>query len=229
MNLRRCIAPGVGCLLASVVLAACLPHSSDWTGAGPRVGVVGDSEVYIIEHDALGDTQHHLTDALVNSGYEVSTSDMIGASTHDLADLMGYTSYAGFPSPGTQIAAIDLGVNDLRLDPNTGERMSTIDQAEANYTAYLDALGKARVACVVLVELPETTQESLDQIGAQFNTYLANQASARGGVVMRWASIIAQHPDYVNSTNGIHETAIGKLAYTGALVNALNQCAQRIS
>jgi hypothetical protein len=218
----------VGILGAAIALAGCLPVSSPWLGSGIRVGVVGDSEVYIVEHDTLGDQQHRLTDALVNSGYEVSTSDFIGATTADLDNFVGYTNYAGFPSPGTQIAAIDLGVNDLRLDPTTGQRASTIEQAEANYTAALDAFGHAGVACDVMVELPETTEESLDQIGAVFNAYLANEASARGGVVMPWASIVAQHPEYVNSTDGIHETAVGKFAYMGAMVDAINQCAQRI-
>ncbi len=229
LKLRRRVVPGMGFLLAAVVLAGCLGAGTPWTGAGPRVGVVGDSQVWLIEHNSLGDNNHHMTDALVEKGYQVSTSDIIGASTRDLAKFTSFTSFAGFPDPGAQIVVTAIGVNDLRADPSRDEPLTPIDQAEANYTAYLDALGQAGVACVVLVEIPETTQESLDQIGPVWNEYLSNQASARGGVVMPWASTVAQHPEYVNTTDGIHETALGVFAYLGGIAAAVDQCAQRIA
>src|SRR5207237_7340486 len=108
------------------------------------------------------------------------------------------------------------------------EQLTPMAQAEANYTAYLDALGRAGVSCNVLVEIPETTQESLDQIGPVWNKFLADQASARGGVVMPWASTVAKHPEYVSSTDGIHETALGIFAYLGGIVAGVDECAQRL-
>jgi hypothetical protein len=228
LQLRCCAVRGVGLLVASVVLAGCLGAGSPWTGAGPRVGVVGDSQVYMVEHESFGDDTHRLTDALVENGYQVSTSDIIGASTRDLAQFNSFTSFAGFPDPGAQVVVTAIGVNDLRTDPNTHEQLTPIDQAEANYTTYLDALGQAGVSCDVLVEIPETTQQSLDQIGPVWNAFLADQASARGGVVMPWASTVAQHPEYVNSRDGIHETALGKFAYLGGIAAAVDQCANRI-
>ena len=228
MNLRSAVR-GTGLLLALVVLAGCLGRGTPWTGTGPRIGVVGDSEVYNLEHESFGDNTHRMTDALVEKGYQVSTSDIIGASTQDLARFNSLTSFAGFPDPGARVVVTAIGVNDLRTDPSTHTQATPIDQAESNYTAYLDALDKAGVACHVLVEIPETTQESLDQIGVVWNKFLADQASARNGVVMPWASTVAQHPEYVNSTDGIHQTALGMFAYLGGIAAGVDQCAQRIS
>jgi hypothetical protein len=228
LRLRRGALRGTGLLLAAVAVAGCLGAGTPWTGAGRRVGVVGDSQIYLVEHSKFGDNDHHLTDALVSKGYQVSTSYMIGASTADLAHFNSLTPFAGFPDPGAQIVVTALGVNDLRTDPNTHKQLTPIAQAEANYKAHLDALGHAGVSCDVLVEIPETTQESLDQIGVVWNAFLADQASARGGVVMPWASTVAQHPEYVNSRDGIHETALGVFAYMGGIAAAVDQCAQRI-
>src|SRR6478672_11693141 len=74
---RGAIAAGV--VAISIVAAGCLPKPSSWTGSGTHVAFTGDSITYNTEHDALGDTNYHLTDALVAAGYAVASSDRIGS------------------------------------------------------------------------------------------------------------------------------------------------------
>jgi hypothetical protein len=120
---RGAIAAGV--VAISIVAAGCLPKPSSWVGSGTHVAFTGDSITYDTEHDALGDSNHHLTDALVAAGYTVSSSDEIGANTADLAGL------GPWPAPGAQIVSIEIGTNDMHA--TNGQPATPYATAEANY------------------------------------------------------------------------------------------------
>ena len=224
MRLRSKLLALVGGITTAVlILAGCLPTATPWAGtSGTRVGLVGDSQMYQLEHDTLNDANHHMTDALVALGYQVSTSDNIGANTGDLAAFETSTPKAGFPTPGAQVSVTVLGVNDMHA-VSAGVPGTPYATAEANYAAWLDALATAGVGCHVLVEIPETTPWGLDQTGPPWNAFIDSQTSTRHVVVVPWASIVAQNPSYVGS-DGVHQTTAGKAAFLAAIETAVAQC-----
>jgi len=228
MRLPR-LAASIAVVTGGVVLiSACLPQPSLWTGSGLRVAVVGDSQIYMLQHDKFGDAEQNMTDALVASGYEVSTSDMIGAKATDLPPFMAPSlDTAGWPATGPQIAVTALGVNDMHVDPTTEQSMTPISIAEFDYGVYLNFVDAAGSRCDVLVQIPETTPWGLNQTGAVWNAFLSSIASQSTAVVVPWASTVAQHPEYLGP-DGVHQTAAGKVAYLGAITSALNTCAQYI-
>jgi lysophospholipase L1-like esterase len=206
-------------IAVALVAAGCLPTPSAWTGSGTHVAFVGDSITYNTEHDALNDTNHHLTDALVTSGYAVSSSDMIGANSTDLAGL------AAWPAPGASIVSIEIGTNDMHA--TNGQPATPYATAEANYNTYLTAQNAAGVRCVVLVEISETTPWGLDVTGPVWNAFLASVAALRpaGSTdIVPWAEQTAAHPEYLGS-DGVHPTAAGKVALIDDITQAMNTCA----
>jgi hypothetical protein len=224
----RRICAGLGFLAVLLLLSGCLPSPSAWVGSGPHVAVAGDSEIYNLEHDALGDAQHHMTDAFVAAGYTVSVSSFTGASTGDLAGFVKASpSTAGWPAPGPRIAVTALGVNDMRINTTTGQPYTPVATAEANYTAYLNAVDAAGSQCDVLVEIPTTTPWGLNQTGPVWNAFLASAARSRVAVVVPWAGMVAQHPEYVVA-DGVHQTATGEVAYLLAILGAVGQCAAHV-
>jgi hypothetical protein len=224
---KRVVA-GLGFLAVLLLLSGCLPSPSAWVGSGPYVAVAGDSEIYELEHDALNDAQHHMTDAFVAAGYTESLSSMIGASTGDLAGFVKSSpSTAGWPDSGPQITVTALGVNDMHVDTTTGQPSTPVATAEANYTAYLNAVDAGGSKCDVLVEIPTTTPWGLNQTGPSWNAFLASAAGSRVAVVVPWAAMVAQHPEYVVA-DGAHQTAIGKAAYLAAILDAVGQCAAHV-
>jgi lysophospholipase L1-like esterase len=216
---------GLGFLGVLLLLSGCLPSPSAWVGSGPRVAVAGDSEIYQLEHDAFNDAQHHMTDAFVAAAYRVSVSSLIGATTRDLAGFaQSSASTAGWPHPGPRITVTALGVNDMRIDTTTGQPSTPFATAKANYTAYLNAVDAAGSRCDVLVEIPNTTPWGLNQTGPTWNAFLASTAASRVAVVVPWAGMVAQHPEYLLA-DGVHQTALGKAAYLEAILGAVGQCA----
>ena len=155
MGRRGAIAAGV--VAISIVAAGCLPKPSSWTGSGTHVAFTGDSITYNTEHDALGDTNYRLTDALVAAGYAVASSDRIGANAVDLARLRPW------PAPGAEIVSIEIGTNDMQA--TNGQPRTPYATAEANYNTYLAAQDAGRVRCIVLVEIAETAPWGLDVTG----------------------------------------------------------------
>jgi hypothetical protein len=219
---------GLGVLAVLLLLSGCLPSPSAWVGSGPYVAVVGDSEIYQLEHDALNDAQHHMTDAFVAAGYTVSVSSMIGATTGDLAGFVQSSpSTAGWPDPGPHITVTALGVNDVHTDTTTGRPSTPVATAKANYTAYLNAVDAAGGQCDVLVEIPNTMPWGLNQTGPLWNAFLASVAESRVAVVVPWSGMVAQHPEYL-SADGVHQTPIGKAAYLAAILDAVGQCAAHV-
>jgi len=223
------VCAGLGFLAVLLLLSGCLPAPSAWVGSGPHVAVAGDSQVYWLEHDALDDAQHHMTDAFVAASYTVSVSSLPGAKTVDLAEFVQSSSppTAGWPDPGPQITVTALGVNDMRIDTTTGQPYTPVATAEANYTAYLNAVDAAGSKCDVLVEIPDTTPWGLNQTGPLWNAFLASAAASRVAVVVPWASTVAQHPEYLQD-DGVHQTATGKTAYLAAILGAVGQCAAHV-
>ena len=208
-----------GVVAISIVAAGCLPKPSSWTGSGKHVAFTGDSITYNTEHDALGDTNHHLTDALVAAGYAVSSSDGIGANTADLAGLDPW------PAPGAQIVSIEIGTNDMHA--TNGQPGTPYATAEANYNTYLAAQDAAGVRCIVLVEIAQTSPWGLDVTGPVWNAYLASVAAARpvgSTVILPWAALTAEHPEYLG-TDGVHPTAAGKAALIADVTQAMNTSA----
>jgi hypothetical protein len=115
------VCAALGFLAVLLLLSGCLPSPSAWVGSGPYVAVAGDSEIYQLEHDALNDAQHHMTDAFVAAAFTVSVSSLIGAKTGDLDRFVQSSpSTAGWPDPGPQITVTALGVNDMHIDTTTG-------------------------------------------------------------------------------------------------------------
>jgi hypothetical protein len=166
-----------------------------------------------------------MTDTFVTAGYTVSVSSFVGASTGDLAGFVKSSpSTAGWPDPGAQVTVTVLGVNDMHIDTTTGQPSTPVATAEANYKAYLNAVDAAGSQCDVLVEIPTTTPWGLNQTGPVWNAFLASAAGSRVAVVVPWAGMVAQHPEYVVA-DGVHETAIGKAAYLAAIRGAVGQCA----
>jgi hypothetical protein len=222
------VCAGLGFLVVLLLLSGCLPLPSAWVGSGPYVAVAGDSEIYQLEHDALNDAKHHMRDAFVADGYTVSLSSMIGATTGDLAGFVQSSpSTAGWPDPGPHITVTALGVNDMHIDPTTGQPSTPLATAKANYTAYLNAVDAAGSQCDVLVEIPTTTPWGLNQTGPSWNAFLASAAESRVAVVVPWASMVAQHPEYLGA-DGVHQTAIGKAAYRAAILGAVGQCTAHV-
>src|SRR5262245_798711 len=218
------VGAGLCFLAVLLLLSGCLPAPSAWVGSGPYVAVAGDSQIYGLEHDALNDAQHHVTDAFVASGYEVSVSTLIGAATGDLAGFVQSSpSTAGWPDPGPQITVTALGVNNIHIDTTTAPPSTPGATAEVNLTAYLNAVDAAGSKCDVLVEIPATTPWGLDRTGPSWNAFLASAAANRVAVVVPWAGIVAQHPEYLS--DGVHQTATGKAAYLAAILDAVRQCA----
>jgi len=216
---------GLSLFAGSLIVSGCLARPTPWVGSGLRVGVAGDSEIYQLEHDTLNDSQHHLTDALVVAGFQVSTADVIGASTNDLAALLNHApETAGWPVPAPQITVTALGVNDMHIDADTGQPHTPVAAAQANLTAYLDQVDAAGSRCDALVEIPETTPWGLDGTGPVWNAFLASTAETHVVVVVPWASTVAQHPEYVRS-DGVHQTTAGKTAYLAAILAAVRNCA----
>jgi len=222
------VCAGLGFLAVLLLLSGCLPAPSAWVGSGPRVAVAGDSLIYQLEHDAMNDAQHHMTDAFVAADYTVSTSTLIGASTGDLAGFVQSSpSTAGWPGPGPHITVTALGVNDMHIDTTTGQPSTPVATAKANYTAYLNAVDAAGSQCDVLVEIPNTTPWGLNQTGPSWNAFLASAAGSRVAVVVPWAGTVAQHPEYLDA-GGVHQTALGKAAYLAAILGAVEQCAAHV-
>lgn len=206
-------------IAVALVAAGCLPIPSSWTGSGTNVAFVGDSITCNTEHDALNDTNHHLTDALVTAGYAVSSSDMIGANTADLAGL------GPWPAPGAAIVSIEIGTNDMHA--TNGQPATPYETAEANYNTYLAAQNAAGVRCIVLVEISQTAPWGLDVTGPVWNAFLASVAASRpdGSTdIVPWAEETAAHPEYLGS-DGVHPTAAGKAALIADITQAMNTCA----
>lgn len=207
-------------VVLSVIVAGCLPSPSLWVGSGVRVGVVGDSIVYVTEHDTYKDANHHLTDALVAAGYAVSASDKIGATTTDLGTLPPW------PTPGAEIVSIELGTNDMDATTTPGQPSVAYAIAEANYNAYLVSLDAAGVRCVVLVEVALAPSWGLDVTGPVWNTYLASVAATRPAgstVIVPWAAQAIAHPEYV-AGDGVHPTDAGKTALINDEIQAIGAC-----
>ena len=169
-----------------------------------------------------------MTDAFVAAAYTVSVYSLIGAKTEDLAGFVQSSpSTAGWPDPGPQITVTALGVNDMRIDTTTAQASTPVATAKANFTAYLNAVDAAGSQCDVLVEIPNTTPWGLNQSGASWNAFLASEAGSRVAVVVPWAGMVAQHPEYLQA-DGVHQTAIGKAAYLTAMLDAVEQCAAHV-
>jgi hypothetical protein len=184
-----------------VALAACLPKPSPYQGAGPKVALAGDSQMYLVEHDFLGDQQYHLTDAVMAAGYQASVSSMIGAGSPDLKHLV-------WPS-APNITVTVIGANDL----HSGVPLSTLETNVYWYWAITGA------ACNVAAEVPETTPWGLDVSGPPYNAWLRSHAT----VTVPWASTVATHPEYLGSS-GVHQTLTGKAAFRAALVDGIVAC-----
>jgi hypothetical protein len=187
--------------------------------------VVGDSEIFQLEHVSGFDAYHLMTDQLVAAGYRATSSSMIGATTTDLFELMS-TQGGGWPSPGPQILVTALGVNDRRINPSTGVSVVPLETSVATLELYLDATA---AQCDVLMETPETTPWGLNVTAPAWNDELARIAAERNGVVVDWSAAVAANPNYVNPYDQVHQTGDGKQAYYAMIASAVGECAARIS
>ena len=210
-----------GLAVGLMVLTSCLPPATPWvasTPTSPRLAVVGDSQIYSVQHVTLGDDRHRMTDFFTSLGYAYSESSEVGAATTDL-EPFGRKGVAGWPDEAPQILVEALGTNDMHAQ--NGASNVPIDVAEQNLTTYLDRLPSTRV---VFVEIPETTPWRLDQFGPAWNAFLADQAARRGGQVVPWASLLAQHltgPGAWAGSDQVHLTGIGKLAFLLAIAGGV--------
>jgi hypothetical protein len=233
-RLRRVVWIVPAVLSAALALSGCLPASSPWTGSGPRVAVAGDSEVFALQYSVSEQDGElvfayygGLTNALVQAGYQESTSAMVGATTSNLEPFQTSNSDAGWPSPGPQIDVTVLGTNDMHLTW-FGTPTTPYATAESNLDNYLNATEGVGSRCHVLVQVPETNPWGLSVSGPTWNAFLDSEAARRIAVIVPWASEIAAHPEYVNA-DGVHQTTAGKAAYTAALVQATDQCASKLT
>jgi hypothetical protein len=215
----------IGFLVAAfVALAGCLPEASPWVRPSPdavRLAVVGDSQVYLLQHAVAGDDTHRMTDFFTSRGYAYSESSEIGAATGDLKSFAG-KGIAGWHDQAPQILVEALGTNDL--DAQSGTPNVTLDIAERNLTTYLDQLPDT---CVVLVEIPQTTPWRLDEYGPAWDAFLADQAAQRAGVVVSWAAPLSQHLTGYDAWVGrdqVHQTGTGKIAFLAAIADGVSRC-----
>jgi lysophospholipase L1-like esterase len=211
-------------LALAVTTAACLPQAGGFQGppAGLKVGVIGDSLTQDIENGpGVDDTgMQFLTDEIVATGRRGSVVAMIGATTADLSGV----NWPGADNP--DIAVIGLGTNDGRIDLDSGAPRFSVSVIRGNIETYL---ARTNPQCTVLVNVIEASPADwrLDISGPEINAMLADEAQQNGYLLVDWNSTAAANPAYIKA-DGVHHTPEGRAAYTDAILDGIEQCAQEI-
>ena len=51
-----------------------------------------------------------------------------------------------------------------------------------------------------------------------------SRVAGHDGVIVAWAPTVAAHPEYVNTTDGVHQTAAGRFAFGAPILAGVEQC-----
>lgn len=208
-----------------VTTVACLPAAESYQGpaTGLKVGVIGDSLTSAIENGpgAKDTGMQFLTDEIIASGRRGSVVAMIGATTADLSGV----NWPGADNP--DIAVIGLGTNDGAIQQDTGAPRFSVSVIKQNIESYFV---RTSPQCAVLVNVIEASQPDwrLDLSGPAINTMLTAMAQDSDYVLVDWRSIAVANPAYIGP-DGVHHTPEGRTAYTNAILDGIDECANKIA
>lgn len=194
----------------SVAPASCVvpihPASSAATGDGKTVFVVGDSLTFL--------AQPAVSSALVESGWSASNVDAFEGRGVDFT-LQG--------APDTGLRAVDTLRSQFGDSDDWIVALGTNEVLFRDRSTYagaikrmLDRIGAGRRVMWVNTYLPDHPVQQ-----AAWNTALDQAAAARNGdlVVYDWASVNAQHPDWMLYDN-VHHNVEGNAAWAAAIGHA---------
>lgn len=220
----------IGCL-SVVASTACLESPpQQWVGPefGLTVGIEGDSLTHSSHRGQGSEAQGTaFTDQLTQLGYRSGVAATIGATSEDLAGRRSW------PLPGADILVIALGTNDGRMNAE-GEPSVELNHYQSNIEEYVESQDPD---CLVTVGVREELSWGLDITGPGINQRLQQIALSRDGIFVDWNRLSDEAGEGVIGPDGIHwdwtltstPDAKGAVAYRSAIIDGVNECAEKIS
>jgi hypothetical protein len=214
---RRSIGIAAALLTVLVIATACepRPYTAHYPQS-PRVAVVGDSLVHVIE-----DANQNL---LVGDGWNASVTGVAGFTIRQQFDMLSKLA-----PTNPQVAVIALGTNDLR---EIDGRVQTWEGLQADARQALRIV--ANVPCVVWVGVSETAGAFIhgtrhSTAGWAVNWHVSNElfrARPKAGTAVwaDWAAVSRNNPGYFLSPDDMHHTAAGKAAYSQLIRDSVRKC-----
>lgn len=164
-------------------------------GVGPKVAVIGDSITF--------QSSEHIIERL-GPDHDLYLNAIIGQEWVSMR-------YAreGLDTP-PDVLVVNLGTN-IGEAVTPEQFFATVDEFLAPFPT---------TTCVVLATLSPLGESKFRAATPEIQDGLIQRAD----VPLRWDLAVSEHPEFVDSTDGVHPTEAGKVAYADLVSDAVHAC-----